>query len=120
MESPGRCQNQSGVVFARGRPESDDAIEIFGVFADECSHLRRGVSKKLFVGQLRQAWVVGRRYDVVVVLAKPSSCDTGVVHIEDELHPARRPWRRRHAASSSSATATFSAISLSISVVKSA
>ena len=82
--------------------------------------LRCGVSEKLNIGQLRQAWVVGSRHDVVAVLAKPCSRDSRVVHIEDELHPAKRPWRRRHAASSSSAAATFSAISSSISVVKSA
>ena len=120
MESPGRRQNHSGVVFAGGRPLSDDAVEVFGVFTDQCSTLRCGVSEKLFVGQLRQAWVVGSRHDVVAVLAKPCSRDTGMVYLEDELHPARRPWRRRHAASSSSAAATFSAISSSISVVKSA
>jgi|GEM_PF-5980649 len=120
MESPGRCQNHSGMVFTGGRPLSDDAIEILGVFADQCSTLRCGMSEKLFIGQLRQAWVVGRHDDVVAVLAKPCSRDTRMVHVENELHPARRPWRRRHAASSSSAAATFSAISSSISMVKSA
>ena len=120
MESPRRCQNHSGVVFAGSRPLSDDAIEILGVFADQCTAFRSGVLEELFVGQLRQAWVVGSRDDVAAVLAKPCSRDTGMVHIEDELHPARRPWRRCHAASSSSATATFLAISSSISVVKSA
>ena len=99
---------------------SDDAVEILSVFTDQCSTLRCGVSEELFVGQLRQAWVIGRRDNVVAVLTKPFSSDTGVLHIEDELHPAKRPWRRRHAASSSSAAATFSAISSSTSVVKSA
>ncbi len=120
VESPGRCQNQSGVVLAGGRPLSDDAVEVLGVLTDQCSTLRCGVSEKFNIGQLRQAWVVGSRHDVVAVLAKPCSRDSRVVHIEDELHPAKRPWRRSHAASSSSAAATFSAISSSISVVKSA
>ena len=108
------------MVFAGGRPLSDDAVEVFGVFADQCSILRCGVSEELFVGQLRQAWVIGSRDNVVAVLAEPSSGEAGMVHIEDELHPARRPWRRRHAASSSSAAATFASISSSISEVKSA
>ena len=77
MESPGRRQNHSGVVFAGGRPLSDDAIEVFGVFTDQCSTLRCGVSEKLFVGQLRPAWVVGSRHDVVAVQAKPCSRNIG-------------------------------------------
>ena len=108
------------MVFAGGRPLSDDAVEILGIFTDQCSTLRGGVSEKLFVAQFGQAWVIGGRDDVVAGLAKSCSRETGMVHIEDELHPARRPWRRRHAASSSSAAATFAAISSSISVVKSA
>jgi hypothetical protein len=71
MESPGRRESHSAVVFTGGRPSSDDAIEILGVFADKCSVLRCGVSEKLFVGQLRQAWVIGSRCDVVAVLAEP-------------------------------------------------
>lgn len=119
MESPGRRQNRAGVVFADARPPADDAVEVFGVFTDQCSTLRCCLSEKLFVGQLRQVWVIGSRDDVVAVLAKVCSRDTGMVHIDDELHPARRPCRRQ-AASSPSAAATFSAISSSISVVKSA
>ena len=91
MESPGRRQNHSGVVFARARPLADDAVEIFGVFTYQCSTLRCGMSEKLFVGQLRQVSVIGSRDDVVAVLVKSCSRDTSLVHIEDELHPARRP-----------------------------
>ena len=84
MESPGRCQNHSGVVFALGRPLSDDAIEVFGVFTDECSIFRCGVSEKLFVGQLRQAWVFGRRYDV-------SFCESGAGRATTIWRPCSRP-----------------------------
>jgi Phage integrase family len=40
--------------------------------------------------------------------------------VEEHLHFARSPWRRRQVASSSSAAVRFSAISSSISMVKSA
>ena len=64
------------MVFAGGRPLSDDAVEILGVFTDQCPTLRCGVSEELFVGQLRQASVIGGRDDVVAVLAKPCSRET--------------------------------------------
>jgi hypothetical protein len=50
VESSARRQNDSGVVFAAGRPMSDDAVKILGVFTDQSSTLRCGVSEKLFIG----------------------------------------------------------------------
>lgn len=108
------------MVFAGSCPLPNNAVEIFGVFADQCSTLGGSVSEELFVGQLSQVWIIGSGDDVVAALTKPRGGDAGMVHVEDELHPARRPSRRRHVASSSSAAATLSAISLSISVVNSA
>jgi hypothetical protein len=55
VESPGRRQDQSGVVSAAGRPLPDDATEVLGVFTYQRSTVRCGTSEKLFVDQLRQA-----------------------------------------------------------------
>ena len=91
MESTGRRQNHSGVVFAGARPVADDAVEIFGVFTDQCSTLRCGMSEKLFVDHRAKCGSPAAATTSWPFLVKSCSCDTGMVHIEDELHPARRP-----------------------------
>jgi hypothetical protein len=47
------------VVSAGGRPLPDDAAEVLGVFTYQRSTVRCGTSEKLFVDELRQAWVIG-------------------------------------------------------------
>src|ERR1700683_5007034 len=108
------------MVFACGHPGTDDTVEVLGVFGDDGPHCGAGPAQELFVGERCQLRIVSCCLYVVAVHPQTFGGDTGVVHVEEELHPASTSWRRRHAASASSAAFRFAAISSSISAVNDA
>ena len=120
MESSGRRKDDSGMVFAGRRPIADDGSEILGVFGHDRPVIKRRPPEQLFVVKRRQLGIHSARQHVMSAVTQLSGRIGGVVDVEEQLHVARRPWRRRHAASASSAAARLAVISESISLVKSA
>ena len=115
MESPWRRKDNAGVLLSSAGPELDAATEVRHVLGDEGAPFIGCMAKQIFVGHRHECRLPGSCQHVVSTVSQPFSCARGVMGVQQQLHRARRSWRRRHAASASSAAAMLAAILSSIS-----
>jgi hypothetical protein len=73
MNASGRREDHPGMVLARRRPSTHDAVEILGVLDDHGSTVGTGLSQKLFIWESRQLGEIGCRLYVVAVSSQPAS-----------------------------------------------